>query len=339
MKAQLSLEILLLIFLAIAGVGAFFMFFNRLSTTALSSAEQSIIYPELAPNLLSLDCYTDHGRAEFLTDKKLEGSVNYEVKHLNGTLVKQGTLTFNFTDYGTIYFGALMDRGRQYSVRFYTPSWSLVDACTAEVHDGAVVYLALDDGSGTTASDLSTSKNTASVNGATWTSGKRGGALYFDGVNDYLNISSPASLNFTRFTVIAWVNISGWVGSYQMFASKKYDRAWAIGVMNQSTFRYYVTGSGGTHILSSSVSPSLNTWYLVAQTYDSRSGKHIAYVNGVQNASATYTDTLASSAQPLIVGNDAAGGAYSFKGRLDELVVYNSALPPEEIAAIYQAYN
>ena len=50
---------------------------------------------------------------------------------------------------------------------------------------GLVAAYGFNEGSGTTATDISVSLNTGTVSGATWTAaGKYGSALTFDGVND-----------------------------------------------------------------------------------------------------------------------------------------------------------
>src|SRR3954469_20020736 len=61
---------------------------------------------------------------------------------------------------------------------------------------GSVLELRLDEGSGTTAMDSSGNGNAATlVNGPVWTTGKNGGGMSLDGVNDNLSISNSASLN------------------------------------------------------------------------------------------------------------------------------------------------
>ena len=85
------------------------------------------------------------------------------------------------------------------------------------------------EGSGQTAGDASGNNNT-SILGATtgadafdptWVSaGKVGGALSFDGVNDYVNVGSPALLNnITPLSVAAWI-------SPRRFPSARTRRHW-----------------------------------------------------------------------------------------------------------------
>src|SRR3989344_3676813 len=58
---------------------------------------------------------------------------------------------------------------------------------------GLVGYWTFDEGTGATASDSSGNNNTGTLtNGPTWTTGKIGQALSFDGVDDYVNISNES---------------------------------------------------------------------------------------------------------------------------------------------------
>ena len=61
--------------------------------------------------------------------------------------------------------------------------------------DDALGWWAFDDGAGSTAADGSGHGNTATVAGATWTTGRFGGALAFDGVNDHVVVPRSASLD------------------------------------------------------------------------------------------------------------------------------------------------
>jgi hypothetical protein len=66
-----------------------------------------------------------------------------------------------------------------------------------------------DEGSGTIAFDSSGNGNDGTINGATWTNDSiSGNALEFDGVDDYIDLGSPESLDFGTgdFTITVWIN-------------------------------------------------------------------------------------------------------------------------------------
>lgn len=70
-----------------------------------------------------------------------------------------------------------------------------------------VAYWKFDDATGTVARDAVGSHHGTLVNGPTWVAGKAGGALHFDGVDDYVDAGygGPDLGQVTTYTVEAWV--------------------------------------------------------------------------------------------------------------------------------------
>lgn len=75
-------------------------------------------------------------------------------------------------------------------------------AALSGVGSELIAHYTFDEGSGTTAND-SAGSNTGTINGATWTSGKVGGALEFDG-NDHITFNEDLP-NSYPFTFSGWV--------------------------------------------------------------------------------------------------------------------------------------
>ena len=67
---------------------------------------------------------------------------------------------------------------------------------------GLVGYWAMDEGSGTNIYDGSGNNNNGTTSGATWANGKIGGALNFDGVDDYADVRDSATLDITNAITI-----------------------------------------------------------------------------------------------------------------------------------------
>ena len=91
---------------------------------------------------------------------------------------------------------------------------------------GLVAAYAFDEGSGTTAVDASGNGRTGAVVGAGRTAGRYGGALSFDGTNDYVGLPALGTFYNAGFTLEAWVNkattkndvaiVGTWAGSGPM---------------------------------------------------------------------------------------------------------------------------
>lgn len=100
---------------------------------------------------------------------------------------------------GIRYFFALkaQDEAPNVSAMSNAP-WGLARCSTL------LAYWPLEDGSGGTATDVSGNGNDATLNGCTWTSGKVGGALQFNGTSDYadsgIRFTTPA-LNCFSFSI------------------------------------------------------------------------------------------------------------------------------------------
>jgi hypothetical protein len=62
------------------------------------------------------------------------------------------------------------------------------------------------ENAGDTAYDSSGYNNTGAITGATWTSGKQGSALSFDGVDDWVMVQNSSSINVSTWTISAWVS-------------------------------------------------------------------------------------------------------------------------------------
>ena len=76
--------------------------------------------------------------------------------------------------------------------------------------DGLVGHWSFDEGNGNVVYDYSGNDNTGNIYGATWVEGVLGGALSFDGVDDYIEISNTPEFNsFTQITTSSWVYING----------------------------------------------------------------------------------------------------------------------------------
>src|SRR3989344_8523640 len=103
---------------------------------------------------------------------------------------------------------------------------------------GLVGYWTFDEGSGTTANDSSGNNNTGTlINGSTWTTGKIGGALSFDGTNDYVLINSTA-IGAGDISACAWIYLKS-------LPPNRFNT-----ILNNSKFYFAVDTFGGNNALA-----------------------------------------------------------------------------------------
>ena len=99
------------------------------------------------------------------------------------------------------------------SVNLETPGAGV--SVTVSTSNTLVAAYGFNEGTGSTVADASGKGNNGTISGATWTAGgKYGGALSFDGVNDWVTVNDANSLDLTgAMTLEAWVQptaINGW---------------------------------------------------------------------------------------------------------------------------------
>ncbi len=199
---------------------------------------------------------------------------------------------------------------------------------------GLVAAYGLNEGSGAAATDISGNGRTGAVAGAAWAAGRFGGALSFDGIDDWVTVADAAALDLTTgMTLEAWVNptaLSGWRSVLIKEAALPAGLVYSI-YANDNVPRpaatIYVAGdrsAAGTQPIPT------GAWTHLASTYD---GTRLRlYVNGVEVSSLAVNGSMANSPSPLRIGGNAIWGEH-FAGLIDELRVYSRALSRSEIQA------
>jgi hypothetical protein len=201
------------------------------------------------------------------------------------------------------------------------------------VPTGLVAAYGFDEPSGSTATDSSGSGNTGTISGATRTTGRAGGGLSFDALDDWVTIADSASLDLTTgMTLEAWVNPSTINGEWRTVIIKE-----APGGLAYALYAGENAGRPSVHAFTSSEFDTrgtsalpVNTWSHIAATYDGTTLR--LFVNGTQVSSAAVSGAMRVSSGALRIGGNAVWSEW-FAGRIDEVRVYNRALSATDIAA------
>jgi glucose/arabinose dehydrogenase len=147
--------------------------------------------------------------------------------------------------------------------------------------------------------------------------GKFGNALDFDGRDDWVTVKAPKLGK--AMTVEAWVYPTRKRGSLALRETKR-GAAWSL----------YGDQAGIGKTLARGSAPALRRWTHLAMTYDGTVIRR--YVNGRLAGTRAATGAIAGGSYPLRFGGNAVWKQW-FKGRLDEVRVYDSALTPAQIEA------
>jgi hypothetical protein len=215
------------------------------------------------------------------------------------------------------------------------------------VTDGLVLYLDAANlnsyVSGSTAwRDISRGGNNGTlINGVSY-NGLNGGSLVFDGVDDYVNLGNPSSLNITaEITLSVWVKIPSYnTGVFSDIITKGIsfggsDASYFIGIINDGRISWEIVNDSNVRrqrIVSAVNAAAYNgLWTNFTGTYDS--SRLTLYINGILFSTALF------DLSPIRVrtGNVTIGGTRYLDGKMSNVVIYNRALTPQEILQNYNA--
>ncbi|MFH1726041.1 MAG: LamG-like jellyroll fold domain-containing protein [Elusimicrobiota bacterium] len=169
------------------------------------------------------------------------------------------------------------------------------------------------------------------LNGPVWTSGRVGGALGFDGVDDYVYVPDSDDWDFGAgdFAVEFWTRLRSLSGWRIFMDIGGHDVGIRINYFGNNLEVYVAHGSGQN--FNFPWSPSLNTWYHLAVIRNGNAFE--AYVDGSQIGSTQ--DVTGKDITGLTRGvgiGEAVKSTAHLNGDLDEVAIYNRALTPEEIS-------
>ncbi len=230
-----------------------------------------------------------------------------------------------------------------------------------------------DEGSGTVANDtaydwlignctLYTSDfcvDPAYIKGATWTSGKFGGALEFDGSDDWVSLDQNRTANNPTFTnpirkrtVLVWVKPDD-VSNIRFI----YDEGAVVNGLN-----IYIYNDSNIYTGAWSESAPINwTGAWLSHPADVDEWQHVAFVFDMDSAFSMYYNgvKVAEYTDPgdeigIHIGRDALGALYGgtklhtgkyssalvyfFDGILDEFLLFDASLNDTQVAEIYENY-
>jgi hypothetical protein len=201
---------------------------------------------------------------------------------------------------------------------------SIADNASAEL----VAHWRFEEGSGTVAHDTSGNGNDGTFNGdPQWVSGFIGGALEFDGVDDYIEIGD---LDLTEsFTLIFWMRPSSLPGDWHSVVMKEYDYGFEFDGTNLLGRVGNGAGGWGATVTTTISTPAV--WYHVALTWNGSDLEMFIDASSVgQN-----TGTHVSNDNPLLFGSWNTSSEF-FNGTIDDVRIYDHVLSGIEVLSVMQ---
>jgi hypothetical protein len=209
-----------------------------------------------------------------------------------------------------------------------------------------VLYLTFDEGSGNIAYDYSGNKNNGILyNDPVWVDGKFGKALSFDGIDDYLQLSSSTIGTTNQMTIEVWTkpgiqSPALHLDHKDIIRSQCYGGGlWGIStelgfnISNRLRFQIgWIVGGDYWWIPENAVATK-DEWNHLVLVLDRNTGRAVFYRNGQFISQTTVTVGTKPTTTGLRIAADCAG---SYNGTIDEVRIYNKALSEEEIKFLYE---
>lgn len=237
---------------------------------------------------------------------------------------------------------------------FRHPSSVLPSALTNQkyysevIADSPILYLRLDETSGTSCEDFSGNGRTGTTHGTVTrnVAGHAGlgkGVTFGGTTSDWISVPDEAALDLTGdFTYECWFSYSGTAGGILMSKGQQDG--------SNAGYELWLGGTGGRHVhmdrarltvlfrTTGSVS-SDSLWHHIVCTRTTNTYR--IYVDGsLFETSGTVATAVQATDRDFTMGSDYAGGSIggtNFPGSLDEVAVYSTALSSTRIAAHYAA--
>jgi len=213
----------------------------------------------------------------------------------------------------------------------------LIDTCDNIQTNGLIGYWPFNGN----ANDESGNGNNGIVHEAKLTTDRCGNenrAYFFDGINDYIDISSPQF-----YEIDTEITICGWVFKYsntsvvllskrENFYNCQYQFGW-MGSDNQitSAIRLDLGVPTITNFDSDNQHFDTNNWHFIAATFDGNAVK--LYFDGILDDTRNRSGKLVRYNSQTLIGTDCIGNFG--KCKLDDIRIYNRALSAEEILSLY----
>jgi large repetitive protein len=197
----------------------------------------------------------------------------------------------------------------------------------------------LSEGSGTTATDSSSTANNGTIAAGTWTTGHLGTDNAW-ATTSTAKITVPANSAYTALssgvTLSCWAKLPTTVPGYGTLAvlasSPSWSNGFGLAADNSGNLLFFINNWSTSRALIAH-SSYRGAWHHYAGTYDQSNIR--LYVDGSQVASAAYSTAMSVPASPISIGNFT--GAAAINGPLQLFKLWNRALSASEASALFSA--
>jgi len=214
---------------------------------------------------------------------------------------------------------------------------------------GLMLYLPFDEGSGAIVKDRSGNGYQGTIYGASWIDGKKGKALSFDGVNDYVALGNfpRTPYNYPKgFSVVAIAHANSTSSEMKIISnndgvngSRQFELAVGGDASNYAKKQIW-NSSGGSGIVYMNYGIDMNivlrhscpNWcYFFASSLEVANTRPLIAINGYGYKVAVGSGVLPMSNPSLSIGRRSSISSNYFNGQIDEVKIYNRMIPYYEM--------
>ncbi len=211
---------------------------------------------------------------------------------------------------------------------------------------GMVTHWTFDETNGTVLHDTSGNQINGTMHGFSnpWTSGRVGGAMRFDGVDDYISFPGASQLDDIRpFSFSGWIKLDQ-NGSGYVIAKRSLTTGYWRYFASGATKNWFIRKtSANAPTISTSISTPFFRWQHVALTWNGLLGSQNSkiYLDGVliENVSRNNGsgDVKTDVGNLFTIGNRSQNNSSYFKGWMDDFRIWNRVITPSEVQSIYNS--
>lgn len=201
---------------------------------------------------------------------------------------------------------------------------------------GLVGHWTFDDGKGSRVRDFSGRDCHGLIRGgAKWVEGRIGGALEFDGKDDFVLILNESNFDLTgSVTVSAWIQVKSFTKPWQAIVTKG-DRAWRLHRANDTKAAGFACSDLSRNQVGDLYGKKEiadGEWHHVVGVLDGT--KVSIFVDGVLDVTADSSPNISVNDYSVLIGANEQIGDRLFHGLIDDVRIYDRALSMEELQVL-----
>lgn len=172
---------------------------------------------------------------------------------------------------------------------------------------------------------------------ATNADGEANKAYFFNGNTNHMSVPNSALLNFEN-----GITVSGWFRLDRKFDRESFiishgswQNRWKVSIIPEQKLRWTIKTLTGVKDLDSKEALEINRFYHMAVTYDKTN--MLVFLDGKLVSFAAHNGNLAKTGLALYLGQSLPDQQdYNFRGILDEYMIFDYALSPDQIQQIFE---